>query len=192
MCRPGGINLPDPTMSRFESNPQESIGRATVKSEVHGSQYHQQRRVLGRIRDRYAELRRDLFRWVNQSESRRKTLQAAVSRQNRGIMYEKLEKCLDVSRRWVKELVGELRDLGVISTPGNPATVIIPDRKIALLLKDILQTMLPAESILPPARWEPSPEAKAPEGVGNPTPSVDSPPGESPSGSGGKPHSQRR
>lgn len=141
--------------------------------------------MLDQVRDRYADLRRDLIEWATRSETRLKTLKAVVLRGKRGIMYEKIQRSLSVTRRWVKELVGELRQLGVIETPGNPAFALVTDKKLRLLLLDILNILQPAEDISVPTLTGAAYEAAPSEGVGNPTPSGDSPPGESPFGSGG-------
>lgn len=162
-----------------------------MNSSVHENHGYQHCRVLADLRDRYAQLRRDIFEWAHRSKSRVKTLHAVVSRNNIGLMYEKLERVLGVSRRWVKELVGELRNLGVVKTPSNPAVVEIPDRKLYLLLVDLLETLLPSNHCDPFGRTRDTTRAGAPSGGGNPAPSGDSPRGESPLGGVGAPPPRR-
>lgn len=170
---------------------EKNFGRS-VNSAVHGNTDLPRYRVLDQVRDRYADLRKKLFRWATRSDSRLKTLQAVASKNNVGLLYEKLERVLGVTRRWVKELVGELRDLGVVQTPSNPAWVQIPDKKLYLLIVDILDTLRPSEDLVRPTRVGARYRADSSEGVGNPTPSGDSPPGGISLGSRGNPTPKRR
>lgn len=162
----------------------EIAGRRAVNSSVHenGSGRRGRNTPAARLeafRATEAHVRRDLIEWACRSRSRLKTLHAVASRRSIGLVYDDLQTALGVSRRWTKELLGELREMDVIQTPGNPATARPASRRLYLLICDVLTTLLPSE------KQKGGPDGSPLDGGGQP-PSGGTPP----SGSGCPPRGQ--
>lgn len=69
--------------------------------------------------------------------TRRKVLRLLSTRRN-GVRYQTLFDGLNVSERWIRSLIADLREDGIVETPGNPALIRFTSEKIELAIKEIL------------------------------------------------------
>ena len=69
--------------------------------------------------------------------TRRKLLKLLCTRRN-GLTYGDLMDALNVSERWVRELVRDLRDAGIVETPGSPALIQFTSERIEIVVREVL------------------------------------------------------
>jgi hypothetical protein len=81
-----------------------------------------------------------LAHWLasGRTDARMKLLKRIALGGSRGTMYHEVEESLGVSRRYAKQLVGELRALGIVETVGNPATILVTTTAIRTMIEKIL------------------------------------------------------
>lgn len=91
---------------------------------------------MERIRRENAQTWATLLSWASKGSRKRVRLLRLIVEYRTGIGYDRLADQLDVSKRRVKTFVGELRDEGIVETPGRPAKVLFTDDDTELLAKD--------------------------------------------------------
>lgn len=80
---------------------------------------------------------RDAARLAMNNPTRRKVLKLLVTSRS-GVKYRTLFQTLDVSERWVREIVADLRRAGIVRTKGSPAHIEFVDVEMAAAVKEIL------------------------------------------------------
>lgn len=124
-------------------NPKTAIQRATVKSLLDGTSVDHQHRNSGGARIRrilrtHVGVIEDLLQLVESSPHvRGKILKLLASRTN-GVTYDDLEDTVPRSRGWLKQKTGDLRDAGILKTPGNPATVRPASWELMIVIKELV------------------------------------------------------
>lgn len=90
-------------------------------------------RVLETTRDRLAATARLTFQ-----NPTRQALLKVLCTHDTGVPYRMLFDALPVSERHVRELVRDLRDAGIVETPGNPALIQFTTRDVMVAAKEVL------------------------------------------------------
>lgn len=82
---------------------------------------------------------RSVFDWVRSQQRGRTRLELLrrLTERREGVRYSTLADELGVRENYVRRLVGDLRDKGVVETPGRPAIVQFTNRGMYLLASDI-------------------------------------------------------
>jgi hypothetical protein len=103
--------------------------------------------------------------WATCGPHRVKLLKFLTGRSD--VMYHQVEHALGIGRRYVKTLVGELRALGLVETPGNPATIVLSSKLFKPLVSGVLTAVDPkwVEAVMGGSRG-----GSPPEGGGTPPP----------------------
>lgn len=73
-----------------------------------------------------------------QDNPTRRTLLKVLATHDGGIGYADLCSYLPVSERWVRELVADLRNAGIVETPGNPALIQFTSDDMMIAVKELL------------------------------------------------------
>lgn len=94
------------------------------------------RPILSVLRTTADRVRRTARLALN-NPTRRKLLKLIVSHPN-GVTYRTLIDALDVSERWIRSIVADLRRDGIVETPGSPALIQFTSRDVALAVREVL------------------------------------------------------
>lgn len=90
-------------------------------------------RVLDTVRGRIQRA----SRLAHQYETRRRLLKTLILNPG-GLTYRELQNTLNVSDRWTRKLVADLRAEGVVETPGNPSIITFASEEIELAIRELL------------------------------------------------------
>lgn len=108
-----------------------------MNTSVHSSHGARRYRLLGPILDAHASRVERAARLALQNPTRRTLLKLLADRGR--VTYRDLFDALDVSERWVRELVADLRRAGIVETPGNPAIIRLASTDMELVIKEVVQ-----------------------------------------------------
>lgn len=70
--------------------------------------------------------------------NRRKVLKLLVC-SPQGLRYQTLFDALDVGERWIRSLIADLRNAGIVVTPGNPANIQFSTEEIELAVRELVR-----------------------------------------------------